>query len=341
MNITDRDLDELVDAGVIDTGAAGRIAAYRDRREETVGRFDLTHLAYYLGAAIVLVGLFWFMHEAWARYGGMVLAVTAVLYGVVFTALGERFWRQRGYRVPGGLLFTTAVAMAPLLLFGVLNAAGLWPDRRTVYTQPTYFQAIHGHTISLELGTIGAALIALRLRPFPFMMVPLGVAFWLLSMDAAPLLVGDPGGMDGWRLGSVSGGLIMLGAAYGLDRTGRAAYATWLYLVGLSAFWIPLLTDFDFDFGFALVNVALLLAALLLQRKAFLVYGGLGIFAYLGELVSDVFRDSLLFPAALSAIGLGFILFGVWYNRRADAIRASVLRRLPPWLRRALPRGGE
>jgi predicted MFS family arabinose efflux permease len=40
----------------------------------------------------------------------------------------------------------------------------------------------------------------------------------------------------------------------------------------------------------------------------FLVFGALGIFAYLGHLAYEVFKDSVLFPFALVLLGLGVIV---------------------------------
>jgi len=51
-----------------------------------------------------------------------------------------------------------------------------------------------------------------------------------------------------------------------------------------------------------------------------------------------VFKNSLLFPAALTALGIGIIAAGVWYRSREAAVEAALLRVLPGALRRTLPR---
>src|SRR5437899_1384521 len=134
MPISERDLKDLVTAGVIDAGTAERIAAHFKDAGAEPPRFDLTHTAYYLGALVVMSALGWFMNEAWARYGGWVLTLIAVAYAVAFTVAGESLWRKPGLRQPGGLLFTLAVWMTPLAVFGIQYELGWWPrEARSIY----------------------------------------------------------------------------------------------------------------------------------------------------------------------------------------------------------------
>ena len=58
-------------------------------------------------------------------------------------------------------------------------------------------------------------------------------------------------------------------------------------------------------------------------------FGTFGVAGYLGYLSHDVFKDSLLFPFALSAIGVGVIAVGLFYHKHKDAIAG--------WLERYLP----
>jgi hypothetical protein len=45
-----------------------------------------------------------------------------------------------------------------------------------------------------------------------------------------------------------------------------------------------------------------------------------------------VFQDSLMFPFALTVLGLGVVALGVWWQRHEAAIHAR-LARLLPWQR--------
>ncbi|MDP2849099.1 MAG: hypothetical protein Q8O35_13050 [Humidesulfovibrio sp.] len=86
------------------------------------------------------------------------------------------------------------------------------------------------------------------------------------------------------------------------------------------------------------INLVLLLAAIVLQRRAFLAFGGTGVGLYLGELAHRLFKDSILFPLVLRALGLGIMGLGWAYRRHCAALDAAVMRRLPDWLCRSLPR---
>src|SRR5690242_17885057 len=226
MPITDRQLEELVTAGVIDAGTAERIAAYFTRTGAEGPRFDLTHTAYYLGALVVMSALGWFMNEAWARYGGWVLTLIAVAYAVAFTAAGESLWRKPGLRQPGGLLFTLAVWMTPLAVFGIQYALGWWPqEARPSYQE--YYPQISGSWVVMEAATIVAAAVALKLRPFPFLTFPLAFALWFLSLDLAALLIGSHG-FVAWeqkRVITQLFGATVLGVTYLLDHRTDEDYA--------------------------------------------------------------------------------------------------------------------
>src|ERR1051325_5294170 len=115
MAISQRELQQLVTAGVIDTATAERITAHFAGASAGADRprFDLTHTAYYLGALVVMSALGWFMNEAWARYGGWVLTLIAVAYAAAFSVAGESLWHQPGLKQPGGLLFTLAPTSRP------------------------------------------------------------------------------------------------------------------------------------------------------------------------------------------------------------------------------------
>src|SRR5438128_2593629 len=192
MPISERELKDLVAAGVSAAGTAERTAAHFNGAGAEPPRFDLTHTAYYLGALVVMSALGWFLNEAWARYGGWVLTLIAIAYAVAFTVAGESLWRKPGLKQPGGLLFTLAVWMTPLAVFGIQYALGWWPrEARASYQE--YYPQISGSWVVMEAATIVAAAAALKLRPFPFLTFPLAFALWFLSLDLAALLIGSPG----------------------------------------------------------------------------------------------------------------------------------------------------
>ena len=115
----------------------------------------------------------------------------------------------------------------------------------------------------------------------------------------------------------------------------RQDYAYWLYLFGAIMFWCGLsLRESSSELNkllYALLNVFLVFFGAAIGRRVFTVLGGLGVAIYLGYLAHRVFRDSLLFPFALTLLGLCVVALGLWWQRHEARIQA--------WLGRLVPRG--
>ena len=77
--------------------------------------------------------------------------------------------------------------------------------------------------------------------------------------------------------------------------------------------------------------------AVFLGRKVYAVFGVIGIAMYLGDLANKVFKDSLLFPFALSLIGIAVIAAGLLYYRHQDRITAWLEARMPDVARSLRP----
>ena len=304
-------------------------------------KFDVTHVAYYFGALIVIGAMGWFMNVAWEQFGGPGIFIISSCYAVCFILAGRTLWNQN-FRIPGGLLFSIAVCMAPLATYGVERWTGFWPDHDPGnYTN--FHPYINGSWLIMESMTIVAGLIALRFWRFPFLTAPIAYALWYMSMDLVDLL-GNHQGM-GWEekqvVSCVFGGVMLL-AAYLTDLHGKSDdFAFWGYLFGLMAFWGSL-TSMDSDselnkFIYCLINLGLIVCSLLLRRRVFIVFGSLGVFGYLGHLAYRVFADSILFPFILSILGIGIIFAGLQYQRRRKAIDQHLRKSILPRLRAAIP----
>ncbi len=335
------DLERAVAAGVL--GAIEAEALWQFLGSEAQGlrpRFDLVHVLWYAGALIVIGAMGLFTTLAFARLGGGVLALIAVVYAVLLTTAGRHLW-QRGMRIPGGLLIAAAVTMAPLFTYGVQDALGWWTHAEPGNYRDFYVW-IKASWLPMELATIAAGVVALRIWRFPFLIAPIAVALWFMSMDLVPWVFGeDWSSWDQRRIVSLWFGLAMLIVAWAVDVRARGDFAFWLHLFGLMAFWGGLtLLDSQSELGkafYCLINVVLLLFALFLERRVYAVFGALGIAAYLAHLAGQVFQDSLLYPFALSLIGVLIIGAGLWLHRRQAAIAQMLALHLPPVLEALRP----
>ncbi len=336
------DLDLAAEQGVISTQQGDALWQFLTNRSEASPkpRFDMAHLLWYFGALIVIGAMGLFSTLAFAQWGGPALMVTALVYAVVFTSLGHTLWRRQ-LRTPGGLCITIAVTMAPLFVFGLQDALGWWThgdpgDYRDFY------HWIKGSWLLMEIATIAAGLLALAVFRFPFITMPVAVALWFMSMDLVPWIFGDDWrSWDERRTISLWFGLGMIALAWWVDVKARDSFAFWIHLFGLMAFWGGLSWTYsDSELAkaaYCLINLGLLGIAVFLQRRAYAVFGAIGIAGYLGHLANHVFENSLLYPFALSFVGLVILGAGLLYHRKQDAIEKALTTHVPKTLQRLRP----
>ena len=298
-------------------------------------------MLYYLGGMIAIGAMSLFMTLGWNALGGWGGCFTAVCYAVLALALTHGFLERKGLQVPAGIMATLAVVMIPLAIFGAQRALGYW-GAGTPFRD--YHRFIDARWLMMELGTLAAAAVLLWRYRFPFMLMPVSVTLWYMSMDLGPLLVGSS--WEDWdvrKLISLYFGILFVGLAFWVDMRSRRSskdYAFWLYLFGVMTFWGGLSAmRSGSELGkllYGLLNVGMIFAGALLGRRVFAVFGGLGVAGYLGYLASRVFHDSLLFPFALSLIGLAIIALGVKWQRNEARWTSRLRSHLPEALRELL-----
>ena len=345
------DLRAAEAAGVIGKVELDRLLAFLAGRQgtataaETVQapKFDAAHLLWYSGALIVIGAMGLFSTLAFSQMGGRALVATAVVYAIAFTLAGHHLWYRKNLRTPGGLLVAIAVTMAPLAVFGIQDEFGWWSEFGKPGSTRDFYIWIKGGWIFMELAAIAAGVLALRFYRFPFIVSIIAVALWFMSMDLVPWIF-DRSYPD-WEMRrrvSVWFGLGVVVVAWIADYRQRSGdFAFWLHLFGVMTFWGAITaTDSSSELGkalYCLFNVGLLGVALLLERRVYAVFGTLGICFYLGHLADAVFKDSLLFPFALSLIGVAVIAFGLLYHRKQAAIAVWLASVLPAAVLRLRP----
>jgi hypothetical protein len=304
-------------------------------------KFDSLHVAYYFGGMIIIAAMTFFFGLAWERTGGAGIMALALAYGCAFGGLGSYLFRVRKLYVAGGLLTSVAVCMTPLAVYGLERMYGLWPQGDPG-SYANYHIWVKGSWLFMELATLAAGSLALRFVRFPFLTAPIAFTLWYMSMDLTPLLFGQRDFTWSERLWvSAIFGLAMLAIAFLIDRRTKGDYAFWLYLFGVMAFWGGLsLMENGGPWGhfvYCLINVGMLAVSALLDRRVFAVFGSLGVAGYLGYLAFQLFKDSMLLPLALTAIGLGVIVVAVAYQKNRASVDACILGILPEGLKRLSP----
>ncbi|MCL2715236.1 MAG: hypothetical protein FWD68_11785 [Alphaproteobacteria bacterium] len=347
MRCCDHDLRAAALTGLITPEQLDPLLAFLANRASNTSngppKFDFVHMLWYAGALIVIGAMGLFSTLAFSKMGGAALTATALVYAVLFATTGHYLWNARNLPAAGGLLIAIAVSMAPLAVFGIQDALGMWSRFGHPGTTGEFYQLIRGSWIFMEIATILAAAVALHFYRFPFIVLLVAIAFWFMSMDIVPWIAGKASG--NWELSrqvSIVFGLAMIVIAAIVNTRQRSGdFAFWLYLFGVLTFWGAITATSGGTTVqkaiYCAMNVGFLLLAVFLRRRVFVVFGTIGVALYLGELAQNVFKDSLLFPFALSVIGVLIIALGLSYHRHQQAIASWLDAKLPAALRRLRP----
>jgi hypothetical protein len=325
----------------IDPERAGALweALQREDRGAPGTGFNATSVAYYFGGFLIIGAMTFFMAEGWIRLGAGFVFATSVVYAVVLAWLGVRLFRGADTRIPGGILVTAAVCMAPLGIWAFESMLHVW-QQGNPGTYSRFYVFVHGSYIWMELGTIAASAVALYFVRFPLITLPAAFAAWFLSMDSVNDIFGTHATLNQALWVALGYGIAMLAISILIDRRTSEDFAFWGYLYGTIAFssGIALLwTDQFHRFLFLLTCLGMIAMSIVLVRRVLLIFGAAGVAGYLGFLAFGIFKTSLLFPFVLTAIGLAIVAAGIYYQRHETQIRARVLAVIPAKLAAALP----
>ncbi len=337
MKINLNDLQAATRKGILSEAQAEQLWAFLSEHYRDTPGFNFTHILYYLGGLIAIGAMTLFMTLGWERFGGWGIFFIALAYAGVGLWLTDYFLYRKQLRIPAGIMAAFVVALTPLAVYGLQVALGFWAEGR-VYRD--YHVWIDWRWLLMELATLATGAVMLWRYRLPFLVMPVAVTLWYMSMDLAPFLFG--GEYLDWEMRkfvSLWFGLLMILLAFWVDIRSRHGqdYAFWLYLFGVIAFWGGLsLMKSDSElskFLYFCINLLMIVTGAVLSRRVFAVFGGLGCAGYLGYLAYDVFKDSLLFPFVLTLIGLGVIYLGIFWQRHEARISARLRDRLPSALR--------
>jgi len=343
MKVTRKHLELAVTKDIISHDQAVKLYDFLKSLPSTGPSFDFTHVLYYMGGLIAIGAMTLFMNLGWENFGGWGIFFISLAYGGIGLLLCGRF-RKNGHAVPAGICATFVVALTPLAIYGLQQAMGWWVEG-SPYRE--YHHYIRWNWIYLEFGTLAVGAVIAWIYRYPFLQMPIAVTLWYMSMDLAVMLGG--GEMPDFQfraLISMYFGLTMTLFAFWVDlRSIKSGdYAFWLYLFGVMAFWGGMTSQHSDSelskFIYLCINLLLLGFGVVIVRRVFVVFGAIGCSIYLGHLADKVFKDSWLFPIALTAIGLFIIYLGIVWQKNEQAIIQRVRRTLPSLLREFLAEKG-
>lgn len=342
MNLTRAHLEAAARRGIIAPGQVETLWAFLVESAADTPSFRFTHILYYLGGLIAIGAMTLFMTLGWERLGGWGLFSIALAYAVAGIWLTEFFLARMRLPIPAGITAAFTVVLTPLAIYGVQAALGWWAEGH-VYRE--YHTHVDWRWIFMELGTLAAGAAMLYRYRLPFLVMPVAVTLWYMSMDLTPFLFGEAD--TDWELRkfvSLWFGLLMVLLAFWVDIRTRQEkdYSFWLYLFGVLAFWggMSLMhSDSEWNkFIYLCINLLMIVVGAILSRRVFVVFGGFGSAGYVGHLAYEVFKDSLSFPFVLTAIGLGVIYLGILWQRHEQGISSRLRTCLPAQLRELVER---
>jgi len=338
MKITRETLQSAVEENILSSEQANNLVEHLRGRPTIGPTFDFTHVLYYLGGLIAIGAMTLFMNLGWETFGGLGIFLISLIYATIGILLTNKF-QSNGYSIPAGICATFVVALTPLAIYGIQQALGVWPDD-TTYQE--YHRYIKWHWLYMELGTLAVGVVIAWKYKYPFLIMPIAVTLWYLTMDITAMLSGGDIAWDLRKMVSMYTGLLMICLAFWVDVRARnkADYAFWIYIFGVIAFWGGLsLQHSDSElskFIYFCTNIVLIGTGVLLVRRVFVIFGALGCCGYLAHLAENVFRDSWFFPIALTAIGLMVIYLGVLWQKNEETLTRKAQSILPEPFRELL-----
>lgn len=335
MEVTRKKLEAAAAEHIISSQQAERLYEYLRAQSRDVPKFTFTHVLYYLGGLIAIGAMTLFMNLGWESFGGAGILSISALYAAIGLKITNIF-SAKNLVIPAGICATFVVCLTPLAIYGLQQWLGIWPDD-SVYKD--YHRYVKWHWLYMELGTLAVGTIVAWRYKFPFLIMPIAVTLWYMTMDITAMISGGDITWELRKLVSLYTGLLMIALAFWVDiRSYRKAdYAFWIYIFGVIAFWGGLSSQHSDSelskFMYFCINLLMIGVGVLLVRRVFVIFGALGSCGYLGYLAFDVFQDSWLFPIALTVIGLGIVCLGVLWQKHEQSITQKSRSLLPVPLR--------
>jgi hypothetical protein len=324
-------MNKAVEAQIITEEQSQRLIMFLKDLPEQGPAFNLTNVLYYFGGLIAIGAMTVFMGLSWELYGAGGIFLLSLSYSILGLGLAHTC-KNKHLDIPAGICATFTICLTPLSLYALQKLLGWWPDDQIKYYE--YHHYIKWNWIFMELGTLMVGVTLAWIYRYAFMVMPIAVTLWYMSMDLTSMIKGSYD-FELAAIVSMYFGLITTLIAFWVDvRSANSKdYAFWLYIFGVMAFWIGLTSqssDSELSkFFYMCINLLLIGSGVILNRKVFVLFGALGVCCYVGHLAYQVFEYSYLFPVALTLIGVGIIYLGVLWQKNEAALTHRLRSFLP------------
>jgi hypothetical protein len=338
LNCTKKNLDDAVTENIISFEQSQKLMEFLDKQPNTSPKFNFTNVLYYIGGMIAIGAMTLFMNLGWESFGGVGIVLISLFYGLAGVKLANVF-KSKELAIPAGICGTFVIALTPIAVYGIQHAIGAWPDD-SVYRD--YHRYIKWHWLYMELSTLAVGAIVAWKYKYPFLVMPIAVTFWYLTMDLSAIITGGDYSWELRKIVSLYSGLLMIALGFWVDiRTrNKEDYSFWLYLFGVIAFWGGMSLQYsDSEMSkliYFSINLLMIAAGVVIVRRVFVIFGAIGSTGYIAHLASGMFQDSWFFPIILTLLGLLVIYLGVLWQKNEMLITSKVRRFMPQVLRELL-----
>jgi len=281
-----------------------------DLSGEILSQAGIPHILYYIGAAIVFIGVSVLIWQNWSTLSGFTKILSTLGVGIAAYITAVLLGRQKRFKIVSSAFYFISALVMPLGLHVVFYLAGVDTGSHGV-------QSIVSAILFLTF-----FLSNLVERKTIFMLFNIIFGTWLFFSFTNMIFSGAPG-LD-WHFSAYR--VLCIGLTYGLlgyyySASPHRALTGPLYGFGVlcflgaafaltgekphqNIFWELIFPGFVF---------AVMFLSVYLKSKAFLTFGSLFLIAYICKITVEYFADSLGWPLVLVLIGLSLIAIGYLY----------------------------
>lgn len=356
MFVSEKKLLEACSKGIISEAQLNQLLEFLNNSGyvETTQKFNIETVLYYSGSLIALGAMIYYMHDlvTSSTYGFILLL--SIIYSLIFFFTANFMWKK-GNSTPAGLLYILFALSISYIVLVITKMTGLYPHFSEARQYADFYDASKPALCTIFSAALLCSCLVLKKRPLSILVTPVIASVYSIFLlyipdllDKVPFL-NDEGGL----YYSLIFSFLLLVTAYKKDRLHRVDYPKWMYLIGSIMFYFSFtgLTYTIFDAkGHDYVNTVVLLVfsfiylilSILLQRKTFLLLGGIGFFSYIvfleTSILSDLKANSFLTITCVILTGLLVVFTGIYYKNNLEKIENSVEKIIPKKYRENLPK---
>lgn len=212
MDVTKQKLNHAAKENIISSQQVEPLYQFLVTQSQDTPKFTMTYVLYYMGGLIAIGAMTVFMNLGWESFGGAGVLFISTLYAIVGLKITHIFADKR-LAIPAGICATFVVCLTPLAIYGFQQWLGFWPDK-SVYKD--YHRYIKWHWIYMELGTLVVGAVVAWKYKYPFLIMPIAVTLWYMSMDITAMISGGDIKWELRQLVSMYSGLFMVALAFGV-----------------------------------------------------------------------------------------------------------------------------